>query len=324
MKTILVTGGAGFIGFHTCRSLLERGDAVICVDNLNKYYDPSLKYARLAILRKYANFQFYKVDIADRSAMSRIFRKRIDKICHLAAQAGVRYSIDYPLSYDHSNIMGTYTIFELAVKHKVKQVVAASSSSVYGSNRKIPFSVRDPVEHPISTYAATKRGNELMARYYSGRYGLNVTMLRFFTVYGPYGRPDMALFKFVRNTLLGKPIDVYNYGRMERDFTFVADIVAGILASLDRPQRYQVLNLGNSDSVKLNDFISSMEKSLGMKAKRNLMPMQKGDVPKTFADVSLTTRLLGWKPKVSVEDGVQRFVDWYIDYYGLKRGRMLP
>jgi UDP-glucuronate 4-epimerase len=313
-KTILVTGGAGFIGFHTCRALLERGDSVISVDNLNEYYDPSLKRARLAILKKYPRFSFYKLDVADRTGMARVFRKKIDKVCHLAAQAGVRYSIDSPLSYDQSNILGTFTIFELCVKHKVKQVVAASSSSVYGSNKKIPFSVADPVEHPISTYAATKRGNEAMGFYYHRQHGLQVTMLRFFTVYGPYGRPDMALFKFVRNTLAGKPIDVYNYGRMERDFTYVSDIVTGVIASLDRQFDYEVLNLGNSDSVTLGHFIKCVETSLGIKAKKNLMPMQKGDVLRTYADIKRTTKLLGWRPKVRIEDGVQRFVDWYLDY----------
>ncbi len=319
MSTILVTGAAGFIGFHTASALLDKGHRVIGIDSLNEYYDVNLKKARLDILKQNKDFVFCKADITDYAMTDRAFSKeRIDKVCHLAAQAGVRYSIEHPESYESSNILGTFNIFELAKKHGINHVVAASSSSVYGGSKNERFSVDEPVEDPISLYAATKRGTELIGYYYSSIHNINTTCLRFFTVYGPWGRPDMALFKFTKNILAGKPIDVYNYGRMERDFTYIADIVDGILASLEKEFRYEVFNLGNSDTVKLDYFIGCIEKQLGKKAERNLMPLQKGDVPKTFADIEKTTKMLGFKPRTKIEDGISEFIRWYKEYHRVK------
>ncbi len=315
---ILLTGSAGFIGFHTARKLLESGNNVIGIDSINNYYDPSIKASRLKLLKGFDGFKFYRADITDFNALDKIFSEnKIDKIIHLAAQAGVRYSIDHPLTYDESNIQGSYVVFELALKHKIRHVVAASSSSVYGKNKKLPFSESDLVEWPVSLYAATKRANELMGFFYSRAYNINITMLRFFTVYGPYGRPDMALFKFTKNILESKPIDVYNYGNMQRDFTYIDDISDGILLSLEKEFAFEIFNLGNSETISLGYFISLIEKILGKKAEKNLLPMQKGDVEKTYADISKAKKLLGYSPKIKVEYGVREFIKWYLSYYNI-------
>ena len=319
MKMILVTGAAGFIGFHTVRALIHQGYHVIGIDNMNDYYDVSLKRARLDILNKYSEFTFYKVDLYDSHELSKVFLKqKIDRICHLAAQAGVRYSIEHPEVYERANIQGSINLFELAVAYQIRQVVAASSSSVYGGNKKIPFSVQDSVEDPISFYAATKRGTELIAYCYSVMHNINVTCLRFFTVYGPWGRPDMAPFKFTKNIIENKVIDVYNYGNMERDFTYITDIVSGVTASLDKKFNYEIFNLGNSNTVRLNYFIECIEKELGKRAVKNLMPMQKGDVPKTCADITKSEQMIGFKPKTNIEEGIKKFIKWYKDYYQVK------
>ena len=315
---ILVTGGAGFIGFHVTQALLSRGDEVIVVDNLNEYYDPSLKINRLAQIKDHITF--YKADIADYDTLKKIFQEhKFDKICHLAAQAGVRYSLENPFVYEKSNTLGTLTILELMKEFNVKDIVLASSSSVYGGNKKIPFSVDDNVDSPISLYAATKKYNELQAHVYHHLYGMNCFCLRFFTVYGPWGRPDMALFKFTKAILEDQPIEVYNHGHMKRDFTFIADIVRGILLSLDKVHGYQVLNLGNSNTVELQYFISCIEKELGKKAQQKFLPLQPGDVPITFADIAKTTEILGWQPQVRIEQGIKEFIRWYLAYYPLHK-----
>lgn len=315
---ILVTGGAGFIGFHVTQALLSRGDEVIVVDNLNEYYDPSLKINRLAQIKDHITF--YKADIADYDTLKKIFQEhKFDKICHLAAQAGVRYSLENPFVYEKSNTLGTLTILELMKEFNVKDIVLASSSSVYGGNKKIPFSVDDNVDSPISLYAATKKYNELQAHVYHHLYGMNCFCLRFFTVYGPWGRPDMALFKFTKAILEDQPIEVYNHGHMKRDFTFIADIVRGILLSLDKVHGYQVLNLGNSNTVELQYFISCIEKKLGKKAQQKFLPLQPGDVPITFADITKTTEILDWQPQVRIEQGIKEFIKWYLAYYPLHK-----
>ncbi len=317
MTEILVTGSAGFIGFHVSKHLLDRGDSVIGYDNLNPYYDPSLKRARLKILKRYPTYSFHKADLRNRKRLFSVFEENhLDKVCHLAAQAGVRYSIENPYTYIDSNIVGTMNVLEACRQFKVNDLVYASSSSVYGGNEKMPFSEKDRVDDPISLYAATKKSNELMAHVYSHLFGLNTTGLRFFTVYGPYGRPDMALFKFAKNIIESKPIEVYNFGKMERDFTYIDDIVKGTVAALDRPFRYEVFNLGNNTPIKLTYFIELIEKHLGKKAHRQLLPLQEGDVPRTCADIGHAKELLDYDPKVSIEDGVSNFLGWYMDYYG--------
>jgi UDP-glucuronate 4-epimerase len=314
---ILVTGAAGFIGFHVANALLDRGDAVVGVDNLNAYYDVALKEARLARLTGRPGFSFHWADIADGDALGRAFDDGpFDVVCHLAAQAGVRYSLENPMAYAHSNLTGFLRVLELCRHRGTGNLVYASSSSVYGANEKVPFSESDRVDRPVSLYAATKVANELMAHTYRHLYGLPVTGLRFFTVYGPWGRPDMALYSFTQRILAGKPIDVYNHGRMERDFTYVDDIVAGVVAAIDQPLGDEVLNLGNSHTVTLESFISVLEGALGVAAQRNYLPMQPGDVPRTFADVSKTQSLLGWKPTTPIEIGIPRFVAWYREYHG--------
>ena len=331
---ILVTGAAGFIGFHLCQRLLARGDQVVGLDNLNDYYDVSLKQARLEQLEGQAGFRFVRLDLADRAGIAALFAAEgFDKVVNLAAQAGVRYSLENPHAYVDSNLVGFINILEGCRHHAVKHLVYASSSSVYGANTRMPFSVHHNVDHPLSLYAATKKANELMAHTYAHLYGLPCTGLRFFTVYGPWGRPDMALFLFTKAILEGRPIDVYNYGKMRRDFTFVDDIVEGVIRVTDRiapanpdwngdqpdpgtsAAPYRLYNIGNNNPVELMDLIGTLEKALGKKAEKNLLPIQPGDVPATYADVEALTADVGFKPATPIEVGVGRFVDWYRNYY---------
>lgn len=331
---ILVTGAAGFIGYHVASRLLERGDEVIGLDNLNDYYDPTLKQARLARLQGRAGFSFHRLDLADRAGMDGLFGQlRPQRVVHLAAQAGVRYSLTHPHAYVDSNVTGTLHVLEGCRHHGVEHLVFASTSSVYGANTRMPFSVHHSTEHPLSFYAATKKANEVMAHTYAALYGLPVTGLRFFTVYGPWGRPDMALFLFTRNILAGRPIDVFNYGNHKRDFTYVDDIAGGVVAALDHvaapnPQwdsqqpdpatssaPYRIYNIGNNRAVELRRYIEVLEDCLGRKAQMNLLPLQVGDVPDTWADAEDLVRDVGYRPDTPVEVGVRRFVDWYLEYY---------
>ncbi len=308
----LVTGGAGFIGFHTARRLLNEGHEVIIVDNFNDYYDIELKEHRIS---KLPGAIIYRINLEDFAALQRVFEEhKFDKIIHLAAQAGVRYSLTNPHLYVKSNIEGTMNVFECAKKNGNKHIVYASSSSVYGGNTKIPFSESDPVDNPISLYAATKRSNELMAYTYYHLYGIRSVGLRFFTVYGPYGRPDMAAWLFAKNILNGEEISVFNNGHMKRDFTFVTDIVDGILKSADLNTGYEILNLGNNRPVELDYFIELIEKNLGKKSKKKNLPLQPGDVPATWADITKAKKLLNWEPKISIEEGVREFISWYSEY----------
>jgi UDP-glucuronate 4-epimerase len=330
----LVTGAAGFIGFHTAQLLLERGDEVIGLDNLNDYYDVSLKQARLALLKQRSNFRFVKLDLADRTGMQELFaQEKFARVIHLAAQAGVRYSLQNPLAYVDSNVVGFANVLEGCRHNGVEHLVYASTSSVYGANTKMPFSVHQNVDHPLSFYAATKKANELMAHTYAYLYKLPVTGLRFFTVYGPWGRPDMALFLFTKNILAGKPIDVFNYGNHRRDFTYVDDIAQGVVRAADRVATanaewngddpdpgtskapYRLYNIGNNQPVELGRYIECIERSLGRKAQKNLLPLQPGDVPDTFADIDDLVRDVGYRPATPVEVGVERFVRWYVEYY---------
>ncbi|MGH8196522.1 MAG: NAD-dependent epimerase [Woeseiaceae bacterium] len=331
---ILVTGAAGFIGCFTAKQLLERGETVIGLDNFNDYYDVSLKEARAALLDKFDDFTMLRADLADREAMEQLFaRHKFDKVVHLGAQAGVRYSIENPHSYISSNIVGTLHILEGCRHHDVEHLVYASSSSVYGANTTMPFSIHQNVDHPLALYGATKKANELMAHTYSNLYGLPTTGLRFFTVYGPFGRPDMALFMFTRNIIEGKPIDVFNYGNHRRDFTYVDDIVEGVIRTMDhtaepneawdsaRPDPgtsrapYRLYNIGNQQPVELMRYIEVIEECVGRKAEKNLLPMQPGDVPDTWADTEDLAVDVGYAPSTPVETGVRSFVDWYMDYY---------
>lgn len=317
--TILVTGAAGFIGFHVAKALLDRGDTVVGYDNVNDYYDIKLKEDRLAQLDGNKSFTFYREDLVDLEKLKKIFESHaIDRVCHLAAQAGVRYSLENPFVYQKSNLEGFLNLIELAKDHKIKNFVYASSSSVYGGNKKMPFSTEDRVDHPISFYAATKRSNELTAHAYSHLYDLPCTGLRLFTAYGPWGRPDMALSKFARAIVAGKPIDVYNFGKMKRGFTYIDDIVSGILSSIDKLFPYEVFNLGNSNIVELEYFIECIEKELGKKAEKNLMPMQPGDIPEAFADIDRSRELLGFDPKTNIGEGIAKFIDWFKGYYNVK------
>ena len=317
MKTYLVTGAAGFIGFHVSRALLQRGDRVLGLDNLNDYYDVSLKEARLRLLQDNENFTFYKEDLANREGLTKIFgQNRIQVVCNMAAQAGVRYSLENPFAYQRSNLEGFLNIIHLSQEHKVENFVYASSSSVYGSNKKVPFSVQDRVDNPISLYAATKKANELVAHTYSHLYSLPCSGLRLFTVYGPWGRPDMALFIFTKAITKKQPIEVYNFGKMRRDFTYIDDIVQGVLASMDRPVPYAIYNLGNSRAVDLLYFIECIEKELGKKAEKKMLPMQPGDVVETYADISESERDLGFQPATRIEEGIASFINWYKSYYG--------
>ena len=313
---ILVTGSAGFIGFSLSRRLLEEGRRVVGIDNMNPYYDVNLKQARLEILKSFENFAFYEEDIQNLAALKDIFKHNpVDIICNLAAQAGVRYSLEDPFSYQKSNLEGFLNLLEMARKNKIKNVVYASSSSVYGSNKKVPFSVDDRVDNPISLYAATKKANELMAHAYSHLFEVPCTGLRYFTVYGPWGRPDMALFLFTDAILNNRPINVYNYGDMKRDFTYIDDIVAGTIAAIDRPVPYDVFNLGNSKTEQLMTLIQILESELGRKAEKNMMPMQPGDVKETSADIQKTRDLLGFDPQTTLEEGIRKFVEWYREFY---------
>ncbi len=334
MRKILVTGAAGFIGFHLSRRLLEGGDTVVGLDNLNPYYDVTLKQARLQILQEKENFRFVRVDLSDRKTMEALFAdERFEIVVNLAAQAGVRYSLKNPHAYVESNLVGFLNVLEGCRHQQVKHVVFASSSSVYGANTRMPFSVHDNVDHPLSLYAATKKANELMAHAYAALYGLPCTGLRFFTVYGPWGRPDMALFLFTRAILEGRPIDVFNEGRMMRDFTFIDDIIEGLVRVMERiPARdadwrgdrpdpsasfapYRLYNIGNNQPVALLDFIAILEGHLGRKAQKNFLPLQAGDVPATFADVDDLSTDVGFKPATPIAEGIRRFVEWYRDYY---------
>jgi UDP-glucuronate 4-epimerase len=320
LKTYLVTGAAGFIGFHVSRALLERGDRVLGLDNLNDYYDVSLKEARLRLLQDNEHFTFYKEDLANREGLTKVFRQnKIQVVCNMAAQAGVRYSLVNPFAYQSSNLEGFLNIIHLAQKHQVENFVYASSSSVYGNNKKVPFSVQDRVDTPISLYAATKKANELVAHTYSHLYGLPCSGLRLFTVYGPWGRPDMALFIFTKAITRNQPIEVYNFGKMRRDFTYVDDIVQGVLASMDRPVPYAIYNLGNSRAVDLLYFIECIEKELGKKAEKKMLPMQPGDVVETYADISESERDLGFQPTTRIEEGIASFISWYGSFYGEER-----
>lgn len=334
MPHILVTGAAGFIGFHVTRALLARGEKVVGLDNLNAYYDPSLKESRLELLKQQGDFSFAHADLADRAKMEDVFTSYpVEKVVHLAAQAGVRYSLENPHSYVDSNLTGFINILEGCRHHGIKHLLYASSSSVYGANTKVPFSVHDNVDHPVSLYAATKKANELMAHSYAHLYGLPCTGLRFFTVYGPWGRPDMALFKFTRAILSGEPIDIYNNGRMERDFTYIDDITEAVVRLVDiipegdpawssaqpDPARsyapYRLYNIGNREPVALMDMVALLEEEIGLKASKNMLPMQAGDVPATFADIDDLQAVCGFSPSTPLKDGIRSFVKWYREYH---------
>ena len=333
---VLVTGVAGFIGSQTARMLLERGDEVVGVDNLNDYYDVNLKLARLSRLEGQPKFHFVKCDLQDRSAIEAVFAThKPQRVINLAAQAGVRYAFENPHSYIDSNIVGFLHVLEGCRHHGVEHLVYASSSSVYGANTNMPFSVHDNVDHPVSLYAASKKANELMAHSYSHLYRIPVTGLRFFTVYGPWGRPDMSLFLFTRKILAGEPIDVFNFGQHSRDFTFVDDIVEGVVRTLDNVAQpnadwnsddpepgtssapYRLYNIGNNQPVELLYFIECIEKAIGKPAKKNMLPLQPGDVPRTYADIDALVADIGFQPKTSIEDGINRFVAWYKEFYGV-------
>ncbi len=332
--THLVTGAAGFIGFHTTQRLLARGESVVGIDNLNDYYDPTLKEARLAQLTPHPNFRLVPISLEDRSGMEALFAsERFARVIHLAAQAGVRYSLTNPHAYIDSNVVGFLHILEGCRHHGVEHLTYASSSSVYGANTAMPFSVHQNVDHPLSLYAATKKANELMAHTYSHLYGLPTTGLRFFTVYGPWGRPDMALFLFTKAILEGRPIDVFNHGAMRRDFTFIDDIVEGVIRTSDHTAApnaswsgdtpdpatsnapYRLYNIGNNNPVELMTLIATLEQALGKTAEKHMLPMQPGDVPATYADVEALVEDVGFAPKTPIEEGVGRFVRWYRGYY---------
>ena len=337
-KSILVTGAAGFIGFHLCKNLLTSGRVVFGLDNLNEYYDIGLKQSRLQILKKYTGFHFVQIDLKDKKDLDELFQKNdFEVVINLAAQAGVRYSLTHPYAYLDSNLTGFLNILEACRQSPPAHLIYASSSSVYGANKKMPFSVHDNVDHPLALYAASKKANELMAHAYSNLYKLPTTGLRFFTVYGPYGRPDMALFLFTKAILEGKPIEVYNFGKMKRDFTYVDDIVEGIVKLIPHVPMgdkswnalqpdpscsfapYRLFNIGNNNPVELLTFIEVLEAKLGMKAIKNFLPLQDGDVKETYADIQDLEKLTGFRPSTSIETGIEKFVNWYQDYYKIKR-----
>jgi UDP-glucuronate 4-epimerase len=334
MAKILVTGAAGFIGYHTSERLLARGDEVVGLDIVNNYYDPTLKEARIARLSAKPGFRLFRMDLADRDGVARLFREeRFDRVINLAAQAGVRYSITNPHAYIESNLVGFINILEGCRHHEVQHLTYASSSSVYGANTAMPFSVHQNIDHPVSLYAATKKANELMAHTYSHLYGLPTTGLRFFTVYGPWGRPDMAMFLFTKAILEGKPIDVFNHGKMQRDFTYIDDIVEGVIRTNDHTAEpnpewnsdapdpatskapYRIYNIGNNNPVELMYLIETIEKSLGRVAEKRMLPLQPGDVPATYANVDALVRDVGFAPKTPIETGVANFVAWYREYF---------
>ncbi|WP_164102213.1 NAD-dependent epimerase [Candidatus Laterigemmans baculatus] len=336
MRTYLVTGTAGFIGFHLAEYLLARGHRVVGLDVVNDYYSVQLKEDRLARLEAREGFRNYRVELADTAAVADIFdRHQFDRVVHLAAQAGVRYSLENPHAYAQSNLVGFLNILEGCRHHQVPHLTYASSSSVYGANTTMPFSVHQNVDHPLSLYAATKKSNELMAHTYSHLYGLPTTGLRFFTVYGPWGRPDMALFLFTKAILAGEPIQVFNEGRMRRDFTYIDDIVEGVFRTAEQiatpnPEwssaapdpgssavPYRIYNIGNNNPVELGDFIQAIERAIGKPAKKELLPMQPGDVPATYADIEALEQAVGFRPRTSIEHGVEQFVRWYREYYGV-------
>lgn len=333
---ILVTGAAGFIGYHTAQALLDRGDHVVGLDNLNDYYDVTLKEARLEQIQGRNGFTFVKADLADREAIEKVFdAEKFDRVIHLAAQAGVRYSLENAHAYIDSNLVGFTNILEGCRHAEVEHLVFASSSSVYGANTQMPFSVHQNVDHPLSLYGATKKANELMAHTYAHLYGLPVTGLRFFTVYGPWGRPDMALFIFTKKILAGEPIDVFNNGEHARDFTYIDDIVEGVVRSIGHVATpnpdwdsadpdpgtssapYRLYNIGNNKPVRLMDFIAHIENALGKEAEKNFLPMQPGDVPETYADIDALEEAVGYRPKTDIADGIAKFVEWYRGYYGV-------
>jgi len=314
----LVTGSAGFIGFHVSKFLLERGDEIVGFDNFNPYYPVQIKEDRTKQLRQYGKYRLFRSDLCEANTVRGIFEaERFDKVCHLAAQAGVRYSIEHPDVYMQSNLVGFLNILEACRHTGTRRLVYASSSSVYGGNQKLPFSESDSVDRPISLYAATKKANELMAHTYTHLYGFQTVGLRFFTVYGPWGRPDMAMWLFTKAILAGKPIQIFNHGKMERDFTYVDDIVQGIVACLDRDglDPYEVFNLGNHRSEKLSEMISILEKELGVEAKKEFLPMQPGDVPATYADIEQARKKLGFEPHTNINEGIRKFVAWYREYH---------
>ena len=328
---VLVTGTAGFIGSFVAQRLLERGDEVVGLDNINDYYDVNLKYGRLekAGIKKdqlawykfvqsdqYPNYRFIQMNLEDKQALQMLFaNEKFDRVCHLAAQAGVRYSIENPYAYVQSNIDGFLNILETCRWNNIEHLVYASSSSVYGLNGKVPFSEKDSIAHPVSLYAATKKSNELMAHSYSQLYNLPTTGLRFFTVYGPWGRPDMAYYRFARQICENQPIQVFNYGKMRRDFTYIDDIVEGTIAAIDLGAAYEIFNLGNHSPVQLLHLIELIEEALGKKAIKELLPMQPGEVLETYADISKSQRMLGFTPKTRIEEGIKKFIDWYRDYH---------
>lgn len=334
MPKTLVTGAAGFIGYHLCKSLLERGDEVVGIDNLNDYYDVNLKKDRLAQLTGHESFSFTRLDLADRDGMAELFKKeQFDRVMNLAAQPGVRYSLVNPHSYVDSNLTGFVNILEGCRHTNVGHLVFASSSSVYGANTRMPFSVHDNVDHPVSLYAASKKANELMAHSYAHLYNLPCTGLRFFTVYGPWGRPDMAPMLFASAIMEGRPIDVFNHGKMQRDFTYIDDIVEGVVRALDKPAEpnpdwssetpdsassyapYRLYNIGNNQPVELMTFIESLENALGEKAEKNMLPMQPGDVQATYADIDALVEDVGFRPDTPLEEGIKQFIDWFREYY---------
>jgi UDP-glucuronate 4-epimerase len=334
MQFKIVTGSAGFIGFSLAKKLLERGENIIGIDNHNHYYDPSIKESRVKILEKFTNYQHYKIDLSDQQSLENVFKNnKIQKVINLAAQAGVRYSMENPLAYINSNIVGFAHILENCRQYNVEHLVYASTSSVYGANTKMPFSEHDSANHPLSVYAASKKSNELMAHTYSYLYQLPTTGLRFFTVYGPWGRPDMALFKFTKNIIEEKPIDVFNHGKHTRDFTYIDDIVDGIVKTLDNTATsnmdwnsnnpdpasskspWRIYNIGNNKPIKLMDYIDALEKNLGKKANINFLPLQLGDVPDTCADINNIKEKFNYQPSISIEEGVAKFILWYKEYY---------
>lgn len=339
MKTILVTGTAGFIGYHFAKRCLDSGHRVVSVDSINDYYDVQLKHNRLKLLQSHANFEFHQMGLEDQQGISRLFQShRFDRVVHLAAQAGVRYSLENPYAYTKSNIDGTMTILEGCRHHNIEHLIFASSSSVYGLNSQQPFSTSHSTNHPVSLYAATKKSNEMFAHCYAHLYKLPCTGLRFFTVYGPWGRPDMALFKFTKAIFEGKPLEVYNHGKMKRDFTYVDDIVDAMIPLMDKiPEPdpswdhanpdpstssapYRIYNIGNNQPTELSYFIEVLERTIGRKANLKYLPMQPGDVLSTYADVDSLTQAVGFRPKTKIEDGIAKFVAWYRDYYSVTSG----